>query len=433
MSRGLFEPPGHDPATVPLAARMRPRTLEEVVGQSHLLGEGLPTREAILSGTLGSVVLWAPPGCGKTTLARIIAESCGAFFESRSAVTCGVAEVRKVGEAAKERLGMYGQRTVLLLDEVHHFNRSQQDSLLGYLEDGVLSLVGATTENPYFALNGALLSRVRVLPMKPLADEDCRTLVHRALADPERGLGKRALTASGEALDHLVRATGGDARALLTALEAAAGAVRDGGEVGLAEVEYALQVPAVRYDRQGDQHYDTASAFIKSVRGSHTDAALHYLARMIQAGEDPRFIARRLVILASEDIGNADPMGLVVATQAFLAVERIGMPEARIVLSQATCYLSEAPKSNRAYVAVSRALEDLDGRVLPPIPVHLRNAPVEALKEHGFGQGYRYPHDDARGWVEQEYLPDADLKTPYYEPSPRGHEAKVRARREPER
>ncbi|MGE0002649.1 MAG: replication-associated recombination protein A [Fimbriimonadaceae bacterium] len=429
MSFGLFEPSGH--STMPLAARMRPRSLEEYVGQTHLLAEGLPTRAAIQDGTLGSIVMWAPPGCGKTTLARIVASSSEAAFESRSAVTCGVAEVRKIGDAAKDRLGMYGQRTVLLLDEIHHFNRSQQDSLLGYLEEGVLILVGATTENPYFALNGALLSRVRVLPMKPLEPEDCRIIVRRALEDEERGLGKHRLTITDEALDHLVRASNGDARALLSSLEAAASAVYDEGEIGTGEIELALTAPVVRYDRQGDQHYDTISAFIKSVRGSHTDAALHYLARMLQAGEDPRFVARRLVILASEDIGNADPMGLVVANNALHAAERIGMPEARIVLSQATCYLAEAPKSNSAYLAIERALADVAKGQLPPVPMHLRNAPAQGMKELGHGEGYLYPHDDKRGWVEQEYMPDGEFETPYYEPTDRGHEAKMRSRREP--
>ncbi|MCC6404383.1 MAG: replication-associated recombination protein A [Fimbriimonadaceae bacterium] len=427
MSIGLFEPTGGE--GMPLAARMRPRSLAEYVGQARLLAEGLPLRTAIEAGTLGSVVMWAPPGCGKTTLARIVAESCGAAFEARSAVTCGVAEIRKLGEAARERLGMTGQRTVLLLDEIHHFNRSQQDSLLGYLEDGVLTLVGATTENPYVALNGALLSRVRVLPMKPLGAEDCEQIVRRALEDTERGLGSRGHSISGDALHHLVRAAGGDARVLLTSLEAAASAARSGEEIGIEEVELALTARVVRYDRQGDQHYDTISAFIKSVRGSDADAALHYLARMIHAGEDPRFIARRLVILASEDIGNADPMGLVVATNALLATERIGMPEARIVLGQATCYLAEAPKSNRAYLAIERALEDAEKGALPPIPLHLRNAPNEELRNLGHGAGYLYPHDDERGWVDQAYLPEGDLATPYYEPSDRGHEAKMRSRR----
>lgn len=416
-------------AEAPLATRMRPRTLDDYVGQEQVLGSGMPLRQAILNGKLGSVVLWAPPGCGKTTLAHIIADATGAFLEVRSAVTAGVADVRKIAEAAKDRRRFHGQGTVLLLDEIHHFNKSQQDALLGDLEAGTYTLVGATTENPFFVLNDALLSRARVVPLRPLDQADIARLVARALADTELGLGARRLTLSEEAEAHLTRSADGDARLALNALEAASLLVPDGGEIGLALIEQVLQRPAVRYDRQGDQHYDTVSAFIKSVRGSDSDAALHYLARMLPAGEDPRFIVRRLAILASEDIGNAEPQAVVLAAATAQVVERIGMPEGRIALAQLTTFLAEAPKSNRAYLAIEKALADLEGRVPPPVPLHLRNAPRKELAELGHGEGYAYPHDDPRGRVEQRYLPDGKFKTPYYEPSDHGYEARISERR----
>ncbi|MBS1724933.1 MAG: replication-associated recombination protein A [Armatimonadetes bacterium] len=410
---------------------MRPRTLDEFVGQGQLLGPGSVVSKAILEGKLGSVVLWAPPGCGKTTLAHIIGHHAGAVVEVRSAVTAGVADVRKIAEAARERLRLYTKPTLLLLDEIHHFNKSQQDSLLGYLEDGVLSLVGATTENPFFALNPALLSRARVLPLKPLEPEDVRTLLSRALADEARGLGERHLKLTEDAEQFLVHMANGDARLALNALESASLLVPEsGGEITLDTVEQVLQRQAVRYDRQGDYHYDTISAFIKSVRGSDSDAALHYLARMIQAGEDPRFIMRRLLVLASEDIGNAEPMGIVVAAAGLQAVSMLGMPESRITLAQVTTFLAEAPKSNRSYLAIEKALADAESRPLAPIPMHLRNAPTKGMEEFGHGKGYQYPHDFEGAWVEERYLPEGEYDTPYYEPSERGHEAKMNERRQ---
>lgn len=432
-SGGLFETPvpTRALAALPLASRMRPRTLAEYVGQDHLLASGQPIREAVEQGKLGSVVLWAPPGCGKTTLAHVIARHMEAAVESRSAVTTGVAEVRRIAEAADQRRKLLGKPTVLILDEIHHFNKSQQDSLLGYLEDGTLTLIGVTTENPFFVLNLALLSRARVLPLKQLTAEDIRTLARRALEDSERGLGERHLGLDEDALDHLVRCADGDARLALNALDSASMLAKDEGVITLPLVEQVLQRKALRYDRQGDYHYDTISAFIKSVRGSDSDAALHYLARMIEAGEDPRFIARRLMILASEDVGNAQPMGLVLATNAALAVERLGMPEGRIILAQATTFLCESPKSNASYLAIDKALADVRDRELPPIPMHLRNAPVEGMKQLGHGEGYQYPHDFPGHWVDQRYLPDANLNTPYYEPSDQGAEAKFRQRRAP--
>lgn len=412
----------------PLATRLRPSTLDDYVGQEHLLGPNSAIRTAIQEGKLGSVILWAPPGCGKTTLAFIIAQYSDAILEVRSAVTTGVAEVRKIAESATERKKLYAKSTILLLDEVHHFNKSQQDSLLGYLEDGVFSLVGATTENPFFALNSALLSRARVLPLKPLSEDNIKSLLDRALADKALGLGSKSLQLSTEARTFLVTIANGDARLALNGLESAS--FLSGGDViSLEVVEQVLQKQSIRYDKQGDFHYDTISAFIKSVRGSDADAALHYLARMIKAGEDPRFIMRRLLILASEDIGNADPQGLVVASAGLQAVSALGMPESRIILSQVTTYLAEAPKSNRSYLAIDKALADVERVALAPIPLHLRNAPTEGVRKLDHGKGYQYPHDFEGGWVSQNYLPQDDLETPYYDPSSIGYEQRIRDRR----
>lgn len=431
MAENLFDQNRELPKTAPLASRMRPRNLDEYVGQGHILGDDQPVKKAILEGRLGSVVLWAPPGCGKTTLAQIVARHMDAHFDSVSAVTAGVSDVRKLAQAAKERRSFDGKPTVVLIDEIHHFNKSQQDSLLGYLEDGTFTMIGATTENPFFALNAALLSRARVLPLKPLSSEDIRALVEIALTDGERGLGHTGQSLATEAFDHLVSIANGDARLALNALETSSLMTPNGGEISLETLEQVLQRPAVRYDRQGDNHYDTISAFIKSVRGSDSDAALHYLARMLQAGEDPRFVARRLVILASEDIGNAEPQGLVLAMAAFHTVERIGMPEAQLVLAQATTFLAEAPKSNRSTIAISKAMADVEAGVLPPIPMHLRNAPTSGMKEMGHGEGYQYPHDFPGAWVDAEYLPkEGAFGTPYYEPSGRGYERRMQERRE---
>ncbi|MFN3682699.1 MAG: replication-associated recombination protein A [Fimbriimonadaceae bacterium] len=428
---GLFdEDSGRGTADrLPLAARMRPRTLDEYVGQAHLLAPGLPTRTAILEGSLGSVILWAPPGCGKTTLAHLIAQYRGARVEARSAVTTGVADIREIAKRADQHRRLSGQPTLLILDEIHHFNRTQQDSLLGYLEDGTFEMVGVTTESPFFVLAPALLSRARVLVLKPLQEDEVAEVVRRALQDGERGLGGRRLELEASALSHLVACANGDARLALNALEAASLQVPDGGKITLELVEQVLQRPALRYDQQGDYHYDTISAFIKSVRGSDPDAALHYLARMLAAGEDPRFIARRLIILASEDVGNADPQGLVVAVSAAQALERIGMPEGRIVLAQATTYLASAAKSNAAYLAIEAAIRDVEKIPLTPIPNHLRNAPVKGYRDMGFGAEYRYPHDFPGHYVPQRYLPEGPWNTPYYRPTSEGYEARIRERR----
>jgi len=425
----LFDQAPHDPAGLPLATRLRPRTLDEYAGQSHVLGPGSPLRKALQEGRLGSLILWAPPGCGKTTLAHLIAGAAGAHVESLSAVAAGVADVRRVAQAAVERRRLHGRPTLLILDEIHHFNRSQQDSLLGYLEDGTLTLVGATTENPFVTLAPALLSRARVIPLRPLTPVDLEGLIERALR-VDRELSPRNLALEPEARDHLVRSADGDARLALNALESAALMTPDGDPITLAAVEAVLQRPAIRYDRKGDYHFDSISAFIKSVRGSDSDAALHYLARMLEAGEDPRFIVRRLLILASEDVGNAEPQGLVVASAAAQAVAMLGMPEARIVLAQATTFLAEAPKSNRAYLGINRAMADLKDRPWPPVPLPLRNAPTEGLKKLGHGQGYQNPHDAPGGWVNFDYLPPGFASQPYYEPTDRGYERRMQERRE---
>lgn len=428
----LFEgdSPNIQPGDLPLASRMRPQTLDDYVGQGHLLAPGSPVEQAIRQGKLGSVVLWAPPGCGKTTLASIIAHYSYSALVSMSAVTAGVADIRKAAAEAKSRYQLTHKPTLLLVDEIHHFNKSQQDSLLGYLEDGTFRFIGATTENPYFALNDALLSRARVLPLKPLQPNDVSLLIDRALSDGERGIGNGRYTLADEAKEFLLQLADGDARLALNALETAATITPIGGEISLETAEQVLQRQAIRYDKKGDSHYDTISAFIKSIRGSDTDAALHYLARMIEAGEDPRFIARRLMILASEDIGNAEPQGLVIASATLNAVAAVGMPESRIILAQCVSFLAEAPKSNRAYLAIEKAQADVRAGRIGPIPMHLRNAAHSGMKEHGYGKGYQYPHDDPRGWVEENYLPDGHgLKTPYYEPSPHGYEAKIVERR----
>ncbi len=414
---------------LPLAARMRPRNLDEYVGQEHLLAPELPTRKAIETGTLGSVVLWAPPGCGKTSLAYLIADYARAHVESRSAVTSGVADIRDIAKLSVQRSKMSSKPTLVILDEIHHFNRTQQDSLLGYLEDGTFQMVGVTTESPFFVLAPALLSRARVLILKPLTEGHIRQLIDTSLSDVERGLGTRNLSLSDDALAHLVKCADGDARLALNALESASLLAPDGGTIQLELIEQVLQRPAVRYDQQGDYHYDTISAFIKSVRGSDADAALHYLARMLSAGEDPRFIMRRLLVIASEDIGNADPQGLVVAVSGSQAVERLGMPEARITLAQVTTYLASAPKSNAAYLAIDKAMADAQSKQLTPVPVHLRNAPVKGYKDLGHGKDYKYPHDFPDHWVKQQYMPDGDWSVPYYEPTDIGYEARIRERR----
>ena len=410
-------------AVAPLAARMRPATLDEVVGQDHLLGPGSPLRRLVEGGGTTSVLLWGPPGSGKTTIARLIAS--GRRFVELSAVTAGVKDVRAAIDEAKDRLGMGGERTVLFVDEVHRFNKSQQDALLPGAEAGLVTFVGATTENPFFSVISPLLSRSLLLTLEALDEDDIRDLVQRALAD-ERGLAGR-FTLAPEALDHLLTVAGGDARRALTALEAGAGAAEalDKSEIDLATLEQAVDRAAVRYDREGDQHYDVVSAFIKSIRGSDVDAALHYLARMIEAGEDPRFIARRLVILASEDVGLADPQALPIAVAAANALQLVGLPEAQLNLAEAAIYLAMAPKSNAVIRAIGAASADVRAGLSGAVPAHLRDAHYPGAKRLQHGKGYRYAHDFPNGVVEQQYAPDPVVGRDYYEPSENGAERTI--------
>ena len=418
----LFEQAAAEAAAAhaPLAARMRPRTLDEVVGQQHVLGAGSPLRRLVEGGGSTSVLLWGPPGSGKTTLARLLA--AGRRFVELSAVTAGVKDVRAALEEAKDRLGMGGERTVLFVDEVHRFNKAQQDALLPGVEAGLVTFVGATTENPFFSVISPLLSRSLMLTLQPLTDDDIRELISRAVAD-ERGLAGR-LTLEPDAADHLVRLAGGDARRALTALEAAADAAAAAGAPGidLETLEQAVNQAAVRYDRDGDQHYDVTSAFIKSMRGGDVDASLHYLARMIEAGEDPRFIARRLVILASEDVGLADPQALPIAVAAAQAVQLIGLPEGRLTLAEATIYLALAPKSNAVIRAINAATADVRRGDAGSVPPHLRDSHYPGARRIEHGKGYRYPHDFPDAVVQQQYAPDAVHGRDYYDPSDRGAE-----------
>ncbi|MGQ0717261.1 MAG: replication-associated recombination protein A [Pseudonocardiales bacterium] len=420
-------------ASAPLAVRMRPATLEEVVGQDHLLAPGSPLRRLIEGGAAASVILYGPPGTGKTTLARLVSQATGRRFEAMSALSAGVKEVRAVIDAARRRLGREGgDVTVLFIDEVHRFSRTQQDALLGAVEDRIVLLVAATTENPFFSVVSPLLSRSLVLQLHPLSDDDVRALIRRALTDP-RGLGE-SITLEPAAEDHLVRLAAGDARRALTALETAAEAVTSRGAescgektqrattVDLASVESVVDRAAVRYDRAGDQHYDVISAFIKAIRGSDVDAALHYLARMVEAGEDPRFIARRLVVLASEDIGMADPTALQTAVAAAHAVQFIGMPEGRLALAQATVHLATAPKSNAVITAIDAALADVRAGATGPVPAHLRDGHYVGSALLGHAQGYRYPHDVPDGVLSQQYPPDGLVGRDYYEPRAHGAE-----------
>lgn len=410
----------------PLAVRMRPRTLAEVVGQQHVLGEGsalsqLLTGSAVRS-TRVSMVLWGPPGTGKTTLAMLVAGASGDVFVELSAVTAGVKDVRAVIEQAKRDLELNGKGTVLFIDEVHRFSKTQQDALLPAVENGWVTLVAATTENPGFAIIAPLLSRSLVVALRPLDDDDVRNLLKRAIVD-ERGLAGR-IDIDDEALTQIVRVSAGDARRGLTVLDAAAAPSTDGVTLNVDDVQRAVAYAVPRYDRSGDQHYDVASALIKSVRGSDVDAAMHYLARMVEAGEDPRFIARRLVILASEDIGMADPSALQTAVAAMSAVSFIGLPEARITLAQAIVHLSLAPKSNSAYRAIDEAIKDVRAGLAGPVPLPLRDGASSASRAEGAGSGYRYPHDQSAGIVAFQYAPDAVADRRYYRPSTRGAEAR---------
>ena len=413
----------------PLADRVRPTSLDEIVGQEHLLAPGRALRKIIEADDLVSMILWGPPGVGKTTLARVIARETGSEFYSLSAVTAGVADVRRVLERAR-RNRQAGKRTILFIDEIHRFNKAQQDALLHAVEDGTVVLIGATTENPSFEIIGPLLSRCRVFTLRPLNREAVRKVLERAL-ERDEWLRSQNPHFVQDALDLLIDLSGGDARVALNALELAvrlAPRGEGGVEVGPEQIREALQQPALLYDKQGDYHYDLASAFIKSIRGSDPDAAVYWMARMLEGGEDPKFIARRLVILASEDIGNADPQALILATSGFAAVDLVGMPEARIILAQVATYLASAPKSNASYVAISEATEDVRKKPLVNVPLHLRNAPTRLMKELGYAAGYKYPHDYEGGFVRENYRPPEDSEKAYYRPTEHGFEKNLRER-----
>ena len=426
----LFDAAGEEAAaaSAPLAVRMRPRTLAEVIGQRHLTGEGTPFRKLADHDAAMSLLLWGPPGTGKTTLAQVVSHVTRRRFTELSAVTAGVKDVRAAIDTARRDLGLTGTGTILFVDEVHRFNKAQQDALLPAVENRWVSFIGATTENPFFSVVGPLLSRSLLLTLEPLSDADIRAVIERAVAD-ERGLAGRITLADG-VTDLLIRLAGGDARRVLTYLEAAALGVPDGGAVDVTAVERAVDRAAVRYDRGGDQHYDVISAFIKSIRGSDADAAVHYLARMIQAGEDPRFIARRLIVHASEDIGLADPTALQAAVAAAHAVQFVGLPEARINLTQVVIHLALAPKSNAVIKAIGAAEADVQAGRIGSVPAHLRDAHYRGADRLGHGKGYVYPHDLDDGVAAQQYAPDELAGRRYYEPTRHGAEARFAERYE---
>jgi putative ATPase len=415
-------------AASPLAVRMRPRTLDEVIGQRHLTGAGTPFRKLIDNDAPMSLLLWGPPGTGKTTLAYVVSQVTRRRFVELSAVSAGVKDVRAAVDAARRTLGMSGTQTVLFIDEVHRFSKTQQDALLPAVENRWVSFIGATTENPFFSVVSPLLSRSLLLTLQPLSDDDVREVIQRALHDP-RGFGD-AVTLDDDAADHLVRLAGGDARRALTYLEAAALGLPHGASIDVEALERAVDRAAVRYDRDGDQHYDVISAFIKSVRGSDVDAALHYLARMLVAGEDPRFIARRLMILASEDIGMADPTALQTAVAAAQTVQLIGMPEAQLTLAHATMHLASAPKSNAVTAALGAAMADIKAGKAGLVPPHLRDGHYSGAAALGNAQGYSYPHDDPDGVVPQQYPPDELVGVDYYRPTGHGAEREIAGRLE---
>lgn len=413
----------------PLALRMRPRTLEEVVGQEEIIGKGKLLYRMIHADRLSSIIFYGPPGTGKTTLARVIANSTDAEFKQINATTSGKKDMEEVTAFAKKALGGYGKRTILFIDEIHRFNKSQQDYLLPFVEDGTLILIGATTENPYFEVNQALLSRSTIFELKPLSVRDVGILLDRAVSDKDRGVGSYHIQLDGEARDFIADVAGGDARRALNALELAALTTDPGADgirrIDLTVAEDCIQKRAVRYDRDGDQHYDTISAFIKSMRGSDPDAAVYYLAKMLAAGEDIKFIARRVMICASEDVGNADPRAIVIATSASLAAERVGLPEAQLILAQAAIYIACAPKSNACTNAIFAAEQSVRD-VKTTVPVHLQDSHYRGHEDLGKGIGYKYAHDYPGHWVDQQYLPDEIRSEKFYEPTDIGYEKNIR-------
>ena len=414
----------------PLASRMRPTALDEVVGQKHIIGKDKLLYRAIKADKLGSVIFYGPPGTGKTTLAKVIANTTSARFEQINATVAGKKDMEEIVKNAKDSIGMYGQKTILFVDEIHRFNKSQQDYLLPFVEDGTITLIGATTENPYFEVNNALLSRSRIFELKPLEKQDIRELVMRAVYDTEKGMGTYSADITDEAADFLADVANGDARAALNAVELGILTTdkSDDGKIHIT-IDVAaecIQKRVVRYDHDGDNHYDTISAFIKSMRGSDPDAAVYYLARMLYAGEDVKFIARRIMICASEDVGNADPNALVVAVSAAQAVERIGMPESQIILSQAAAYVATAPKSNAAYMGIAKAMKTVADTRTMPVPAHLQDRHYKGAEKLGHGLGYKYAHDYPNHYVTQQYLPDGMEGMRFYEPSENGYEKKIR-------
>ena len=415
----------------PLASRLRPTTLDEVVGQQHIVGKDKLLYRAIKADKLSSIIFYGPPGTGKTTLAKVIANTTSAEFMQINATSAGKKDMEEVVAAAKNNQGMYGKKTILFIDEIHRFNKGQQDYLLPFVEDGTIILIGATTENPYFEVNPALLSRSVIFELKKLSTEDIRTLLLRAVNDTEKGMGSYHAQMDDDALEFLADMANGDARAALTAIELGI-LTTDRSEDGIIHITLdvaseCIQKRVINYDKTGDNHYDTISAFIKSMRGSDPDAAVYYLARMLYAGEDVKFIARRIMILASEDIGNADPQALQVAVAAAQAVERLGMPEARIVLAQAVTYMASAPKSNSAINAIDKAMRVVQETKTPPVPVHLQDAHYKSAGKLGHGKGYKYAHDYKNHYVKQQYLPDGLTDEVFYEPSENGYEQQIRA------
>ena len=415
----------------PLASRLRPSVLEEVAGQQHIIGKDKLLYRAIQADKLSSVIFYGPPGTGKTTLAKVIANTTSAEFTQINATSAGKKDMEEVVRQAKDSRGMYGKKTILFIDEIHRFNKSQQDYLLPFVEDGTVILVGATTENPYFEVNGALLSRSVIFELKPLEKEDIKTILKREVTDQEKGMGSFHAVVAEDAMEFLADVANGDARAALTAIELGILTTprSDDGKIHitLEVASECIQKRVVQYDKTGDNHYDTVSAFIKSMRGSDPDAAVYYLAKMLYAGEDIKFIARRIMICASEDVGNADPNALVLAASAAQAVERVGMPEAQIILSQAAAYVASAPKSNAACLAISRAMEIVRTTKTAPVPVHLQDSHYRGAKKLGHGQGYLYAHDYPNHYVRQQYLPDGLTDVKFYEPTENGYEKQIKA------